>query len=1035
MSSVPESFAPGSPLLHYVLTERFPGSLNAWKASDTRSAKPVAIKILTRIVPKDKAQREAFLKEMRVAAALRHPGLAQVLEIDIDRDALFMATELIEGEPLRERSRLQPPTRGEFLRLSFQMSEALAHLHSKSLVHGELTSESFVVTPQGDVRLVGIGYAAIRRRHETGPALLGAIRPNDGVTPSFLSPEQVTGKPVDARSDVFALGVIFYEMLEGKLPFRGASTSDVTQAIAQSAPAAPTAPSVDKTLLSLIGRCIQKNPDKRYQTANDLLGDIRKIEPNIDRLAARRSAATAVPAQPPQTVSAPAWIVVCELPYHELLKKKDPERAGRLETRMQQFLGEAVYLFDGTVLDSFGPRMVADMPDAESALRAARKGLADIVEFNMSNAQEPVEPRMIIHYGELAAVTGTPSGPGLEIADAVLDAMEPMQLLVSEPVIQGLGLASPPPMAGRFRDVNFYAAPPLESVARVPQPAPPQPPEAPAPPRAKATPAATPAEAYAAAAETDSDEAGAESEDDAMSGAAAPKKKSNVALLGGIAALIVLGVVAAVLLMLKKGDAAPAPSQESVVTQATAQSSAPPSAPTETAPKINPSEVFVGEIAVETPTPVASTDTTQTAVPPAAPPDPKLVAMGNDIRATAGAILRLEPTLTFVDAAAPTSRQVGGILRKGEAGLALVPTITEAGVTTEGDPIALPAKAKDNLAPSIELARWMAAKLDKDVSPYVSQNPAATKAFLDAVAQRNAGDSAKAVASARKAVAADEKFLRAHHFLYELHTEKGATEEAYKVAVVIAFLEPANLEIRTQLAKWEAERGRPAQALEYLGSLLSAKGDDPEVITLLGEYALAVADEAKFKTAVNRLAVARAVNPSIHEPDVTLARGRVDAAVRAYYKVQETQQDNPWLSLKIGRLAVIRRSDSIIQLEHDRQKRLAHPYTTPMMNAYVAAGQGDAATADVEIAKAEAAAVRAAEHYTLVAEVNVLLNRQRKVMEALDSAVARSEPTLTYIVSSPLFGYLQTDPRFTRLSRVIREKSGTLSSALDGITF
>lgn len=1028
MSSVPESLAPGSTLLHYVLTERFPGSLNAWKASDTRAGKPVAIKILTRIVPKDKAQREAFLKEIRVNAAMRHPGLAQVLELDIDRDVLFMATDLVEGETLRERSRLQPPTRAEFLRLAFQMSEALAHLHSRSLVHGELTSESFVVTPQGDVRLVGIGYASIRKRHETGQALLGAIRPNDAVTPSFLSPEQVLGKPIDARSDIFALGSIFYEMLEGKLPFRGATPADVTQAIAQSSPAAPTAPSVDKTMLSLIGRCLQKNPEKRYQKADDLLADLRKIEPNIDRFAARRPAPGATAPPPPQAESAPAWIVVCELPYHELLKKKDPERAARLETRMQQFLGEAVYLFDGKVLDSFGPRMVADMPDAESALRAARKGLADIVEYNMVNAQEPVEPRSVVHYGELVATTGKPGGAGLEIAEAVLEAMEPMQTLVSEPVIRALHLAAPPPVAGRFRDVNFYAAPSLETAIRRPHAAPPPPPAAP--------PASTPAKGLPVAAPVVAAEPDAEEGEDAAAEVpqeAAPKKKSNLPLFIVIAALLVIGVGAVAVFMLKKSDEAAAPA--AVATQAPSPTPAPPPPQTDTAPKVNPAEVFVGEITVEPPAPPAATDTTQTAIPPAAPPDPKLVAMANDIRATAAAILRLEPTLTFVDAAGPTSRQLGGLLRRTDAGLVLVPTLTESGTTTEGDPIALPAKAKDNLAPSIELARWMASKLGKDVTTLVSENPVATKAFLEAVAQRSAGDTAKAMASAKKAVVADEKFLRAQKFLLDLHAEKGAIDDAYKVAVVIAFLEPANLEIRTQLAKWAAERGRPAEALEYLGALLTAKGDDPEVITLFGEYALAVVNEAKFKRAVDKLAVARATNPRIHEPDLMLARGRVDASVKAYYKVQETQQDNPWLSLKIGRLAVIRRSESIIQLEHDRQKRLGDPYTLPMMNAFVAAGQGDAATADAELAKAEAAALRASEHYTLVAEVNVLLNRQKKVLEALDLAVARTEPTLTYIVSSPLFGYLQADPRFTRLTRVIREKTGTLSAAVDGVAF
>ena len=1034
MSSVPESLAPGSQMLHFALAERFTGSLNAWKATDTRSGKPVAIKILTRIVPKDKAQREAILKEVRVAAAIRHPGLAQVLEIDIDHDLLFMAIELLEGETLRQRSRLQPPTRGEFLRQAFQMSESLAHLHSKSLVHGELTSESFIVTPAGDVRLAGVGYAAIRKKHETGQALLGTIRANDTLTPSFLSPEQVIGRPVDARSDIYSLGIVFYEMLEGKLPFRGATPSEVTQAIAQSAPAAPTAPSVDKTMLSVIGRCIQKNPEKRYQKADELVADLRRIEPNIDRMAARRSAPVAHAAPPAQAAAAPAWLVVCELPYHELLKKKDPERAARLETRMQQFLGEAVYLFDGKVLDSLGPRMIADMPDAESALRAARKGLADIVEYNMSNAEEPVEPRTVVHYGELVAVTGKPGGAGLEIAEAVLDAMEPMQTLVSEPVIRALGLASIPAASGRFRDVNFYAAPSLEAVTHAPPahaPAPAASPSRPvtAPPARAAAVTAMAAPTTADGSDTDEPEG----EETSPSRVAAPGKKSAMALIGGIAALVVVGIGAGAIFMMKKGDETPPPAP--ATTQASVPSPAPAPPPTDTAPKVNPSEVFVGEIVVEPPAQVAPTDTTPTAATPVAPPDPKLVATANDIGNTAAAILRLESSLTFVDAPAPTSRQLAGLLRKTDAGVVLVPTLTELGATTEGDPIALPAKAKDNLAPSIALARWMASTLGKDSTTLVSENPVATKAFLEAVAHRSAGDPAKALASAKKCIAADARYLRAQQFVFELHTETGSTDEAYKVAGVIASLDPANLEIRRQLARWEGERGRPAKAMEYLASLLGARGDDPEVLTMIGEYALAAADEAKFNTAINKLAVARVVNSRIHEPDVSLARGRVDAAVKAYYKLQEKEQNNPWLSLKVGRLAVIRRSESIIQLELDRQRRIGDPYTLPMMNAFVAAGQGDAATADAEIAKAEASKTRASEHYTLVAEVNVLLNRQKQVLEALDRAVARSEPTLTYIVSSPLFGYLQTDPRFTRLKRVIREKSAELSASLQGLAF
>lgn len=1033
MSSIPETLSPGFQLLHYVLSERFPGSVNAWKATDSRSGKPVAVKILTRSVPKDKSLRDAMLKEARLGAATRHPGVAQILEIDIDRDLLFMAMELVEGETLRQRMRTAPPSRVEFLRLAFQAAEAVAHLHAKSMTHGELNSESFVVTPQGDLRLVGFGYAAIRRKHESGPAFLGSIRPTDALTPFFLSPEQVTGKPVDPRTDVFALGTVLYEMLEGKLPFRGTTPQEVAQAIAQNAPTAPTAPTADRTLLSLVGRCLQKAPDKRYQRADEIVADLRKIEPNIDRLAARRTVAPTTAAPAPEAAAAPAWIVVCELPYHELLRRKDPERAARLETRMQQFLGEAVYLFDGKVLDSLGPRMVAAMPDAESALRAAQKGIADIVEYNMSNAAEPVEPRTVVHHGELVAVAGKPGGAGLEIAHAVLEAMEPMQTLVSEPVIRALGLASVPAPAGAFRGVNFYAAPTLSASAPAAPPpvaSAPAPPPAPPPVAAVPRPAAPPASVLdEAAAEGEP----SEGEGDAMPAPPVAKKKSAMGLVAAAAAVVVLGGAAGAFFLLRKNEAPPAAVETvAAATVAPEPAPAPPPPPTNTAPAINPSEIYLAELAVESASTAATTDTA--VAPPAAPPDPKLVATARDLGALTGSLLRLEPSLTFVDSAAPTSRVLGGVVRKDATGVVVVPTLVEGEKVTQGDPIALPAKAKDNYEPALELARWMARRLGKDLDTLVSPSAAATRAYVDAIAQQRGGDDAKATAAAKKAVAADAKYLRAHELLHALYVKAGARDDAYRSAVAIAALDPANLEIRKELARLEAARGNAPKAIEYVSALLSAKGDDPEVLTLVGEYALAVADEGKFDTVVARLASLRAPNPRLHRPDLPLARGRVDASVKEYYKVQETQQDNPWLSLKIGRLAVIRRSDSIIEVEKARQERLADPYTLPMMNAFIAAGKNDAATADAEIARAEAAPVRADDHYTLVAEVNVLLNRQRQVLAALDSAVARSEPSLTYIVSSPLFGYLETDPRFTKLKRTIREKTGALSAALQKIT-
>jgi predicted Zn-dependent protease len=263
--------------------------------------------------------------------------------------------------------------------------------------------------------------------------------------------------------------------------------------------------------------------------------------------------------------------------------------------------------------------------------------------------------------------------------------------------------------------------------------------------------------------------------------------------------------------------------------------------------------------------------------------------------------------------------------------------------------------------------------------------------------------------------------------------KKGLGDEAVAVAEKIAALDPKNIEIRKRLAQWQLERGKPASAIAYMADLLRAQPDDPEILTALGNYSLSVGDEAKFNAIVAKLGSLGVKDSSLHSADVLVASGKIDAAVKKYYEIETADPQNARLALKIGRLAVIRRSESVIAFELDKLQKLGDPYALAMLEAYIAAGNGKAAEADAKFAAAVAVAKKSDAINTASAEINVLLNRQKKVNEALDKAVSQSEPTLNYIVTNPLFRYLENETAFVKLRARINQQKTEIAAALQNV--
>jgi eukaryotic-like serine/threonine-protein kinase len=252
-----------------------------YRAEDTRLRRTVALKVLLDATQSEE-KRQRFLREARSAAAVTHPNVAVVYQIDEAGGRIYIAMELVEGENLRESIRRGPLEVAAARELSGQIARGLAAAHAKGIVHRDLKPENVMVTPAGDVKLLDFGIAKSARElaSSSEPPLsdpaasfvtteLGHILG----TPEYMSPEQAMGDPLDVRSDVFSLGIVLYEMLAGARPFHGSTPGAVMASIARdpSPPLRPLAPGVDPETEAIVLRCLAKAPRDRFASAGEIV--------------------------------------------------------------------------------------------------------------------------------------------------------------------------------------------------------------------------------------------------------------------------------------------------------------------------------------------------------------------------------------------------------------------------------------------------------------------------------------------------------------------------------------------------------------------------------------------------------------------------------------------------------------------------------------------------------------------------------------------------------------------------------------------
>ncbi len=251
------------------------GMGEVYRATDSRLGREVAVKVLTRDAGSP-VRRERFLREAQAASALNHPGIVTVHDVGRERGVDFIVMERVEGRTLRQILDAGPLPVDEALGYARQAAAALAVAHAAGIVHRDLKPQNLMVTPGGQLKVLDFGLACVESGvvDSIGPTKERLTEFGTVVgTPGYMSPEQVEGKPVDARTDVFSLGIVLYEMLTGKAPFGGSSAAAVLYEIVHRVPepAVRLRPGLGRHVTDVLDAMLRKDPAQRLADGGEVL--------------------------------------------------------------------------------------------------------------------------------------------------------------------------------------------------------------------------------------------------------------------------------------------------------------------------------------------------------------------------------------------------------------------------------------------------------------------------------------------------------------------------------------------------------------------------------------------------------------------------------------------------------------------------------------------------------------------------------------------------------------------------------------------